>query len=74
MKALFHVASRMSAGGVAQTAGVGRDGRFPAQAGRCIATPGLGWGLDPPNRLPQREPLSSAIPVAKTASMDLSQR
>jgi hypothetical protein len=46
-------------------AGLGRGTAIP-QAGHCIATPGLGRGLDPPNRRPQREPLSSAIPVAQT--------
>src|SRR5256886_9106289 len=40
-----------------------RDGDFP-QAGRCLTTPCL--RLDPQNRLPQREPLSSAISPAQT--------
>jgi hypothetical protein len=30
-----------------QTAGLGRGTAIPLQAGRRIATPGLGWGLDP---------------------------
>src|SRR6266481_9877639 len=55
----------MSAGGVAQTAGLGGWTAIP-QAGRRIATPCLGRGLDPPNRQPRREPANSAIPVVQT--------